>query len=62
MTLKEKFQNILIDWINEYYNREHVAELIEIHSDDYAIEFAKWLMDGHVSKLTLKEFKKQKGL
>jgi len=43
MTLKEKFQNILIDWINEYYNREHVAELIEIYSDDYAIEFADWL-------------------
>lgn len=62
MTLKEKFKNILIDWIDEYYNREHVAEIIEIDADNYAIEFAEWLMDGHVSKLTLNEFKKEKGL
>ena len=31
-------------------------------NDDYAIEFAEWLMDGHVSELTLKEIKKKKGL
>ena len=37
-------------------------ELERQQSDDYAIEFAEWLMDGHVSELTLKEFKKQKGL
>jgi hypothetical protein len=37
-------------------------ELEKQQLDDYAIDFAEWLMDGHVSKLTLEEFKKQKGL
>jgi len=64
MTLKQKFKNILIDWIDEYYNREHVAEVIEIDADDYAIEFANWLFNINKEVLAkqLKEFKKEKGL
>jgi hypothetical protein len=64
MTLKEKFKNILIDWIDEYYNREHIAEVIEIDADDYAIEFANWLFNINKEVLAkqLKEFKKEKGL
>lgn len=57
------------DWDIIGYNPKVVSPRIEIseddiqrESDDYAIEFAEWLMDGHVSELTLKEFKKQKGL
>ena len=36
MTLKEKLKNILIDWIEKDYNREHVAEVIEIYADEYS--------------------------
>ena len=64
MTLKEKFKNILINWIDEYYNREHIAEVIEIDADDYAIEFSNWLFNINKEVLAkqLKEFKKEKGL
>lgn len=69
MTLKEKFDSIsckdcdmpycdtkctmLSDW--ELNKLEQIA-------DDYAVEFGEWLMDSHVSELTLKEFKKEKRL
>jgi hypothetical protein len=43
MKLREKFENILCDWIDKDYNREFVAKQIEIDADDYAIEFAEWL-------------------
>ena len=68
MTLKEKFKNILIDWIDEYYNREHIAEVIEIDADDYAIEFAKWcfekynIISCYDMEELLKIYKKEKGL
>lgn len=42
MTLKENFINILHNWIEKDYDREHVAKLLEIDSDDYTIEFAEW--------------------
>lgn len=38
MTLKDKFINILHNWIDKDYDREHVSVLLEIDSDDYAIE------------------------
>jgi endonuclease III len=57
MTLKEKFKNILIDWIDEYYNREHIAEVIEIDADNYAIEFAEWL-DTLIDKFGFLEYKR----
>ena len=43
MTLKEKFENVLHNWINKDYDRQHVANELEIDSNDYAIEFAEWL-------------------
>lgn len=43
MTLKEKFINILHNWIDKDYDREHVSVLLEIDADDYAIEFSEWL-------------------
>jgi hypothetical protein len=72
MTLKEKFKNILIDWIDEYYNREHIAEVIEIDADNYAIDFLEWCENKNVfspsvihkptyNKLLI-QFKKEKGL
>ena len=39
MTLKEKFENVLHNWIDKDYNRLHVANELEIDSDDYAIGF-----------------------
>jgi len=51
MKLKEK--------LNEQLS-EAFANEIEQLTEEFAIEFAEWLIDGHVSKLTLEEFKKQK--
>lgn len=76
MTLKEKFINTLHNWIEKDYNREHVAKLLEIDSDDYAIEFAEWLRYNCVEsdygwqnygkyysdKEIVKLFKEEKGL
>jgi hypothetical protein len=42
MKLKEKFENVLHNWIDEDYNRQHVAEELEIDADDFAIGFAEW--------------------
>ena len=58
MTLKEKFKQ----WLDTEPRIQIREVQLEVIADDYAIEFAEWLMDGHVSELTLKEFKKQKGL
>lgn len=52
MTLKENFINTLHNWIEKDYDREHVAELLEIDSDDYAIEFAEWLYKWDNTRLT----------
>ena len=60
MKLSEKFQ----EWHDSPTNETvegNIIELVKI-ADEYAIEFAEWLIDGHVSELTLKEFKRQKGL
>jgi hypothetical protein len=43
MTLKEKFENVLHNWIDEDYNRQHVAEELEIDADEYAVGFADWI-------------------
>lgn len=65
MTLKEKFKNAakII-----FVKKENIFELI---ADDYAIEFAKWLVirynediiyDEYTTKELLEIFKKEKGL
>ena len=65
MTLKEKFENVLHNWIDKDYNRQHVANELEIDSDEFAIEFAEWLQENNGAmsyQELLKEFKKEKGL
>ena len=70
MTLKEKFlpkmycffgSGMLTNSYDEKVAESNAKECEKI-ADDYAVEFAEWLMDSHVSELTLKEFKKEKGL
>jgi len=46
MTLKEKFENVLHDWIDKDYNKKHVANELEIDADKFAIEFADWKDDN----------------
>lgn len=65
MTLKEKFKQWL-DTKPRYQIREVQLEVI---ADDYAIEFAEWVIDTDnkpVGQFTIKElleiFKKEKGL
>ena len=43
MELKEQIENILIDWIDKDYNREHVANLIEIELNKKSTDFAEWV-------------------
>lgn len=69
MTLKQKFNAISCKDCRVPYCDSKCTMLsdrelnkLEQIADEYAIEFAEWLMDGLVSKLTLNEFKKQKGL
>ncbi len=61
MTLKEKFHQ----WLktDPFGSKDRVTlreAQCEVIAEEFAIEFAEWLIDGHVSKLTLEEFKKQK--
>jgi hypothetical protein len=42
MTLKEKFENILHNWIEKDYNRQNVANELQINADDFAIGFLNW--------------------
>jgi hypothetical protein len=72
MTLKEKFENVLHNWINKDYDRQHVANELEIDADEFAIGFAEWLngldindyvLQKHISSQELLEmYKKEKGL
>jgi hypothetical protein len=67
MTLKEKFDVISCKDCDMPYCDIKCTMLSDLELDkleqiaeEFAIEFAEWLIDGHVSKLTLEEFKKQK--
>ena len=65
MTLKEKFEYVLHNWIDKDYNRLHVANELEIDSDDYAIGFLKWYVQEYSQneiEYLLEEYKKEKGL
>lgn len=44
MTLEEKFENILHNWIDKDYNRQHVADELGTEAEEFAIGFAEWLM------------------
>ena len=41
--IKEEYRNILINWIDEDYNREYVACEIVSESDKFAVDFSEWL-------------------
>ena len=71
MTLKEKFENVLHNWIDEDYNRQHVANELQIDAEEFAIEFAEWLLiiynediiyDAYTKKELLEIYKKEQGL
>lgn len=65
MTLKDKFENILHNWIDKDYDRQNVANELEIDADDFAIGFAEWMLGDdswRVSEETLENYKKEKGL
>ena len=69
MTLKEKFENVLHDWIDKDYNKKHVSNELEIDADKFAIGFAEWICEkAEVPYIkgtmngTLEIYKKEKGL
>jgi hypothetical protein len=45
MTPKEKFENVLHNWIDKDYNRQHVATELETYAEEFAIEFGQWLLN-----------------
>jgi hypothetical protein len=69
MTLKEKFEEIELDGSNTFLS-ESDSEKFEQISDDYAIEFAQWIVKNcNHSKLKYLDYKelleilkKEKGL
>lgn len=69
MTLKEKFIKLYPHQTEDYLDYEE-AEMCEQIADDYAIEFAEWLIEKereHPNKIIrgkelLEIFKKEKGL
>jgi hypothetical protein len=67
MTLKEKFENVLHNWIDKDYNRQHVANELEIDTKEFAIGFAKWIdklqdINYKTHEQLLEIYKKEKGL
>ncbi len=77
MTLKENFENILHNWIDEDYDRKNIAKELEIDVDEFAIEFSEWLLsdcyltpnlewdwfgENYTTKELLEIYKKEKGL
>lgn len=78
MTLKEKIENIIYDYVRSEYDRRDVCNALVVDVDDYAIEFAEWLNETesyfasedqyhyhrtwHNCSKMLEIFKKEKGL
>lgn len=46
MTLREKFINILDNWIEKDYNREHVSQLLIMDTDKYTTEILETYHNG----------------
>lgn len=53
MKLKEKFENVLINCIDNMYDRGHTARECEIIADNYAEEFGKWLRENDDGSLLM---------
>ncbi len=54
MTLREKF--------GEVYIEKGMAKELEKIADEFAIEFAEWVVKGKIDKQLLEIFKKEKGI
>lgn len=46
MTLREKFINILDNWIEKDYDREHVSQLLIMDTDKYTTEILETYHNG----------------
>ena len=58
MKLSEKFKQ----WLDTKPRGQIREVQLELISDDYAIEFAEWVVKGKIDKQLLQIFKKEKGL
>lgn len=54
MTLKQKFAEVELE--------RGITSRLEQIADDYAIEFAEWIIKGKLKKELIEMFKKEKGL
>jgi hypothetical protein len=68
MTLKEKFEDNLMDWIDERDDRNNVMEQCVNIADDFAIGFLEWgfnnynMINSYDLKLLLTKYKEEKEL
>lgn len=71
MTLKEKFEDKIVSFLNYKMKEKNAIECVKI-ADEFAIEFAEWICKNYETdaifsgildtKELLKTFKKEKGL
>lgn len=54
MTLKQKFAEVELE--------RGITSRLEQIADDYAIEFAEWIIKGKINKKLLQKFKKENEL
>ena len=68
MTLKEKFENTIFNYIDSEWDRRDVSSDLEFDAEEFAIGFAEWVennCDGFEraqQKQLLEIYKKEKGL
>jgi hypothetical protein len=62
MTLKEKFENVLHNWIDKDYNRQHVATELETDADEFAINFANWCIESEGKDYNKYKYRNRKEL
>jgi hypothetical protein len=47
MTLTEKFENIIFNYIRKQYERERIATLLRVDAEEFAIDFTEWCDDNY---------------
>ena len=66
MTLKENFENILHNYIDNEYSRRDASILLEIDANEFSIGFAEWVECSKTYYTPMKElleiYKKEEGL
>jgi hypothetical protein len=50
MTLEENFENILHNWIDKDYDRQHVAKELGIDADKFTIKFYHWMLKNDTAE------------